>query len=74
MATSSIVSISADFLPVPHLPHIEVGMSAEFNLRPPQQDVRGRLHHPLTFDDALTVVSGAGTARDGLEHRRFQPV
>ena len=29
---------------------------------------------PLTFDDALTVVSGAGPPEMGLEHRRFQPV
>ena len=46
-------------------------LSAEFNRGPPQHMSVAACITPLTFDDALTVVSGAGPPEMGLEHRRF---
>src|SRR4051812_24171981 len=58
-------------LPVPQLPHVVVVGSAVDAVEafPPEEDVAGRLHEPLTLDDALTVIVVLAGAEERFEHR-----
>src|SRR3954452_1957214 len=56
-------------LHVAELPPVEVPRDVE-SLRPAEEDVARRLHHPLTLDDSLSVVTVATLRQVILQDRR----